>query len=208
MNFREYLKTVKKGNGEIIVESSQNKYFNVIETIFEKKHGIIPAKLSLLELKNLLEIVRQEKYDIKGNRMYSVALKHYIKYKENKEIDNIESLKEFNDSENILISGVEGRAKLRYVTTYERNPKLREEAIRIHGCICAACGFDFNKTYGELGKGYIHIHHKVPVSELEKPKEVNPKTDLVPLCANCHSMIHRKKKSTLSVEELQKFLAR
>ena len=203
MSFKNYLKTVRKKSGSPMAKSSQDKYFNVIEKIFEKKHGVIPTDMSLSKLKELLERVKKEQYDIKGNRMYSVALNHYVKYKEN----CIELSQDSNDTEeNELVSGVEGKPKLRYVATYERDPKLREEAIRIHGCICKVCGFDFSEAYGELGKGYIQIHHKIPISELEAPKEVIPKTDLVPLCSNCHSMIHRRKTNTLKVGELKELM--
>lgn len=203
MNFRDYLKTLKKSNGEIITSSTQDRYFGVIENTLEKKHNINVRNLGIIELEGFLEIVKKEKYN-KGN-MYSAALQHYITHIKLQEDKNF---KEINDSESTFVSCVEGKPKLKYITTYERNPRLRKEAIRIHGCVCAACGFDFNETYGELGEGYIHIHHRVPVSELEEPKEVNPKTDLVPLCANCHSMIHRRKSSTLRVEDLKKILTR
>ena len=33
--------------------------------------------------------------------------------------------------------------------------------------------------------------------------EMNPKTDMTVLCPNCHSMIHRKKSKTLTIEELK-----
>jgi len=107
-----------------------------------------------------------------------------------------------NDINYELESGIEGQVKSRYITTYERNPKLRRQAIAIHGCSCKACGFNFGDVYGEYAEGYIHIHHVQPVSELGGPKEVDPESDLVPLCANCHSVVHRKKGSTLSLSQL------
>ncbi|MFH4371218.1 HNH endonuclease [Vibrio alginolyticus] len=100
----------------------------------------------------------------------------------------------------------EGDLNKKYVTTYERNPKLRRQAIAIHGTSCAACGFDYGKVYGSVGEGYIHIHHKVPVSQFGTSKLVDPEKDLVPLCANCHAIVHRKKDHTLSVEELKQLL--
>ncbi len=112
-----------------------------------------------------------------------------------------------NDTEASLESGSEGRQTQRYVTVYERNPKLRAAAIAIHGLTCVVCGFNFGDVYGEYGKGYIHIHHLTPVSEFGQGTEVNPKSDLVPVCANCHSIIHRRKAQTLSIEEIQSFIA-
>ncbi|MGP4905368.1 HNH endonuclease [Psychrobacter faecalis] len=77
----------------------------------------------------------------------------------------------------------------------------------MHGNSCAACGFNFGNFYGEYAEGFIHIHHIVPVSELETPKEIDPETDLIPLCANCHSVVHRKKDKTLSIPEIKNLIA-
>jgi len=65
-----------------------------------------------------------------------------------------------------------------------------------------ACNFNFEKTYGEIGKGYIHVHHIKPISESGETI-VNPATDLVVLCANCHSIIHRQRSKTLTLVELK-----
>ncbi len=100
----------------------------------------------------------------------------------------------------------EGSKTKVYVTKYERNPKLRDLAIALHGTKCCACGFDFGATYGEYAEGFIHIHHCVPLHEVEEEIVVNPQTDLVPLCANCHAVIHRRKKQTLSVQDLKAML--
>jgi predicted HNH restriction endonuclease len=108
-----------------------------------------------------------------------------------------------NDTSNGLESETEGKAKSRFVTTYERNPKYRKQAIAIHGTSCVACGFNFGRIYGEYAIGFIHVHHVVPVSEFESPKKIDPETDLIPLCANCHSVVHRKKSETLSIKQLR-----
>lgn len=100
-------------------------------------------------------------------------------------------------------SRMEGSLSTYYGVRYERDPKLRLQAIAIHGMACKACGFDFEKAYGEYAKGYIHVHHTLPISEFDGPKSVNPETDLVTLCANCHAVIHRKRSATLSLDELK-----
>ena len=101
----------------------------------------------------------------------------------------------------------EGKKSKRYITMYERNPKYRKQAIAIHGNSCSACGFNFRDFYGEYAEGFIHIHHIVPVSEFEAPKTIDPETDLIPLCANCHSVVHRKRDKTLSITELKYLIA-
>lgn len=113
---------------------------------------------------------------------------------------------ELNDISNSLESGTEGTSKSRFVTTYERSEKYRKQAIAIHGDTCKACNFNFGKAYGDYAEGYIHVHHIHPVSELDTPQNINPEKDLVPLCANCHSVVHRKKSNTLSIEALKKLI--
>ena len=62
--------------------------------------------------------------------------------------------------------------------------------------------FDFEQTYGEIGKGFIHVHHLTPVSSIGKEYRLNPQTDLVPVCPNCHNMLHRKE-PPYTIAELQ-----
>jgi 5-methylcytosine-specific restriction enzyme A len=100
----------------------------------------------------------------------------------------------------------EGAAKIVSSTQYERDPQNRLEAIRIHGHQCVACGFDFGQAYGERGEGYIEIHHLVPLADVDEDHEVNPETDLAPVCSNCHRMIHRRRDDTLSIEKLRKLI--
>lgn len=106
----------------------------------------------------------------------------------------------------VITSGKEGKTVLRYVTKYERRPQNRAAAIKIHGCRCMACGFDFEKAYGNLGRGFIEVHHVVPLHSVKEEVVINPETDLVCLCANCHRMIHRKRGSIMTVDELKECL--
>jgi putative restriction endonuclease len=101
--------------------------------------------------------------------------------------------------------GVDGKKKYLYTSYYERNPKNREQALSIHGYSCMACNFNFEKMYGVHGKDFIHVHHVNPVSETGEV-EINPRTDLIVLCANCHSMIHRIRNKTLTLQELKAIL--
>lgn len=112
--------------------------------------------------------------------------------------DEIESVKVVN-------TGCEGHIIECYGRKYERDRKLRDEAIRLHGCICNICNFDFEKQYGEFGRGYIEVHHRVPLSK--GVQNVDPMKDLVCLCANCHRMIHRDRNKTKAPEEIKKLLS-
>jgi predicted HNH restriction endonuclease len=108
---------------------------------------------------------------------------------------------DFDDIKDIE-SKTEGGKKVIISLQAERDPALRSAAIQIHGLKCKACGFDFHKKYGVLGKGYIEVHHVIPLS-LKNSRKTNPATDLTVVCANCHRMIHRKKRTTLSITELK-----
>nr|WP_244996061.1 HNH endonuclease [Eubacterium callanderi] len=68
------------------------------------------------------------------------------------------------------------------------------------------CGFDFEEKYGEYGKDFIEVHHIKPLSNMKNEEVINPETDLVCVCPNCHRMIHRKRDSVLSIEELKKII--
>lgn len=102
--------------------------------------------------------------------------------------------------------GIEGRVKYYYGKRYERDSKNRMLAIKIHGLDCYACGFNFEKVYGERGKDFIEIHHMKPLSTLEEEVEIDPETDLIPLCANCHRMVHRRRDDVLDVETLKSMI--
>lgn len=78
------------------------------------------------------------------------------------------------------------------------------KCIEKYGCKCVVCGLEFEKMYGKIGRGFIHIHHKVPISSIGKTYKVNYDDDLVPVCPNCHSMLHHGENGeVLSVEKLR-----
>jgi putative restriction endonuclease len=60
------------------------------------------------------------------------------------------------------------------------------------------------KKYGEIGKNYIEGHHIIPVSDL-KNNEGTKVSDIVMLCSNCHSMIHRRR-PWLGINDLKSFI--
>ena len=84
----------------------------------------------------------------------------------------------------------EGAKKKVIVNSYERNKKARAECIAYHGDKCTVCGMSFLDVYGEHGRGFIHVHHIVELSDIARQYKVDPINDLVPICPNCHAMIH------------------
>ena len=90
---------------------------------------------------------------------------------------------------------------------YERNQKARKECVAKKGYHCLVCGRDFESTYGEIGRGFIHVHHLTPISSIGQEYELNVDTDLAPVCPNCHYMLHRKN-PPYTIEELKDILAK
>ena len=86
----------------------------------------------------------------------------------------------------------EGIKKMVLVNSYERNPIARKKCIEYYGTKCVVCGFNFEKAYGDIGKGFIHVHHLTKLSDIGQGYEVNPIKDLRPVCPNCHAMLHQK----------------
>lgn len=109
------------------------------------------------------------------------------------------------ETEESYVSYVEGVWSKVLVNRYERNSDAREKCILAHGTVCSACGFDFELKYGALGKGFIHIHHLVPIASCGGAYTVDPIIDLTPVCPNCHAMLH-KRNPPLSINELKNVL--
>lgn len=122
-------------------------------------------------------------------------------------IDAIMVSEEKEEPYETVIPQKEGKRKEYYVTKYERNPVNRKKAIEIHGTKCMICGFDFEAVYGEVGRNFIEVHHIKPLAEVGEEIEINPETDLVCICANCHRIIHRKKDKIYSVDEVKEMIS-
>lgn len=101
--------------------------------------------------------------------------------------------------------GSEGGVIMRLHRRYERDPKLVKKKIQAATAIgqlsCEVCSFDFSKAFGDLGAGYIEVHHLKPVHTLGK-KGRTKLEELALLCSNCHRMAHRKR-TPLTLEELR-----
>jgi 5-methylcytosine-specific restriction protein A len=101
----------------------------------------------------------------------------------------------------------EGATRQVTVNVYERNAKARAICVIRYGPNCSACGFNFGRTYGETGEGFIHVHHLKPLAEAGKGYKLNPIRDLRPVCPNCHAMLHQRKPA-YSIEELKTIIKR
>lgn len=96
----------------------------------------------------------------------------------------------------------EGRKIVTPSTRHERSRNNRLACLAANGYRCKVCGINFEEKYGAIGAGFMEVHHKNPVSTMEQEQYVNPVKDLVPLCPNCHAMVHRKD-PPFTVDELK-----
>lgn len=115
------------------------------------------------------------------------------------------------DYSNLIIE--EGFTKFSQVQTKSRSRKLvaiaKEHYSRNQKIYCSACNFNFENFYGEIGKGYIEIHHLIPIFVREDNFEqsiTEALSGVVPVCANCHRIIHRKNDQLLSIPSLQELI--
>lgn len=135
-------------------------------------------------------------YSVEGMGNGHWGLKNYI---QSEEIELTQEDDEFS----------EGKILLKKHLQRERNVKLIESAkkefLKKNGHLyCEVCGFDFEKTYGELGKNFIEAHHIKPVSTMQDGEKTKIE-DIIMVCSNCHSMIHRKK-PWLSIKDIGKII--
>jgi hypothetical protein len=87
----------------------------------------------------------------------------------------------------------------------ERSKGARDACVRVHGYACSVCTMNFQDRYGEMGRDFIHVHHILPMSGKTGEYEIDPIHDLVPVCPNCHAMLHRSPPH--SIAELRSIMA-
>lgn len=101
------------------------------------------------------------------------------------------------DEEPSVVASVhEGKPIMRLHQSRERAPEIvkqrKDQVLNETGKLeCEVCSMDFEKTYGQLGRGFAECHHKNPLSLRDKNEETSL-CDLAIVCSNCHRMLHRK----------------
>jgi len=113
-----------------------------------------------------------------------------------------------NDEMSEMDSVKEGQILYKLHKVRERDRKIveakKKNVLKEKGELkCEACGFDFEITYGQMGKGYIECHHLIPLSNFQVVKETKL-NDLALLCSNCHRIIHKD----LDIRTIIEFKAR
>lgn len=103
---------------------------------------------------------------------------------------------------------IEGAAVQVTSTAYERDPAARAACLRHYGAVCQICGFDAAKVYGAEFAGLIRVHHITPLAETAGAHAVDPIRDLIPVCPNCHMILHAKPGGVYTPAELRALMHR
>ena len=186
---KKYVSTITEYGTEYYLEQIKNDFGN---------EGLLSA---LQAVKKHSEYFAKRKEKGEGGIVYPAKILKKYSHLLEQEIEYADELKESSKSKYI-----EGAKKEVIVNAYERDSAARAKCLEIHGYLCSVCNFDFLKEYGEIGRKYIHVHHITDLSTVGKEYEVDPKNDLIPVCPNCHSMLHRDAKPARTVEELKSIM--
>lgn len=170
--------------------SGRNFYYTLESKVdFKIKRPVLDDKEYFILKNNLINIIKNsDLYNEENNETYN----------EIHENEDSEYVDKFD----------EGKSKTVTIKTKERNREMIKKAKQLfkekhsNQLFCEICGFDFKKVYGDIGEDFIECHHTIPVSTMNKDS-ITRIEDLVMVCSNCHSMIHRSKK-LISVDELKR----
>ena len=190
--YKQYLRNVRK-----LVEGTCYSYPTYLAAIVNHLKIDISATTitDINAVTDILDKLKQTKIDKNYWGNCQSALRAYLYFLQHKGSDSIT----FPDEE---INFIEGSCVEVKVNRYERDLTARAECIKIHQAICKVCDFNFYEKYGDIGKGFIHVHHIIPISQIGSSYKINPKNDLIPVCPNCHAMLHTRN-PPYSVQELR-----
>lgn len=96
------------------------------------------------------------------------------------------------DADGNVLGAEEGDPSSQVSIRYERNRYNRAICLKFYGFVCRGCGLIMEERYGPIAANIIHVHHLIPVSKMGSTYRLDPIRDLIPLCPNCHNVVHRE----------------
>lgn len=212
--FRKYLRTEESQKGNMLntlINAAENNLPALIKQHIRPDFDCIYDDIySIEELLTMSAKINSDEDILAGPYGYisSKAIEAYIRFyaqKHNINLDAVSLPEDPSDQQPAEDEEekqrLEGRMTEAKVLRRQRNRQARQQCLEASGYKCYICGFDFEKTYGEIGKGFLEVHHKRPISTYDEEHEI-PQSELVALCSNCHSMVHRRKEA-MDVDELK-----
>ena len=213
-------KSDKKGywnNGVFILYEIQNHKGNISVSLLVSSKELKDSKRLSMFLKSNMINFSEDVITIKtwhifttNNKLENLTkiLDHFF-FVELKEYE-VELTKWINNNEYVIcdldFEILEGAIKKISTDKYERNKEARRKCLEYHGTSCKICGFNFGKMYGSNLEGKIEVHHIKPLSEIREEYIVDPINDLIPVCPNCHMVLHSKKDGVYTPKDIIKFL--
>lgn len=185
----------------LLANPHNNNYYILKEDI------IVPSPSTAARLVHATDRSGLEDWKHLGMKLKELLKKDNINSLLNTVIRDLDSFSKENEDLNLILA--EGKKTSRFSTYYERDPKLRTAAIKIHGtkCMVPNCSFDFEKAYGKRGKDFIEVHHVKPLSIEKSEHLTDPRNDMVVVCSNCHRIIHREHNHVLSIDEVGELIS-
>lgn len=185
-----------------------DREFWIIPEEYEKAKEGRYVRLKLLEQvdTNLLGLEHLMEHGLKAAPQSPTRIGNELEAYIEDHFDDYYSVGYFADIE-ASQSYFEGHCKTVTVNKYERSSMARRKCIEYHGVDCIICGLNFKERYGDFAEDFIHVHHLKPLYTISKEYVVDYRNDLIPVCPNCHAMIHRLSNGeNMSVEELRSCL--
>lgn len=219
------LRLILKPRGEdleILTGRKDDKFSQIVRNLTAKERSFVKnGYISRESGRNKpLSIAPKGKQYLDNNKgMIDYLLLNNFKFEDlvdsldrvSKENENNNKIEIFNESIDTIH---EGNRVITESAVYQRSNKLREKAIQ-HYTVknrikCQACCFDFEDFYGDYGRRFIEIHHLKPIFQFSKDdleKTINKALEnVIPVCSNCHRMIHRRKEKPLTIDELKIYI--
>lgn len=192
--YENYLKNVRKvkdvtvkkytsglqKNIELINE--KNLWRNPINSIYE-----IGDMQSLIDIRDILinDVDFKEK-DERGNRMYSVALKNYIRFAEGNDF-----LNKAGCYKQIDIPVEASLVKEASIFTYNRSSIIKDQAIKVAGYMCECDNGHSTFTARRTQMQYMEGHHLIPMKmQKEFRYSLDSYANIVSVCPICHRLLH------------------
>ena len=214
--FRKYLRTKEGHKG------------NMLNTLINATEVSLPALITRY-VRPDFECIYDDIYSIEEMLLYAAKLKSdeilasqsgyiswkaidaYIRFYAQKHDIDLTAIKQpevktvdSTEAEDEEQERYEGRLTEAKVLRRQRNRAARQQCLKASGYMCYVCGFNFEKTYGDIGKNFLEVHHTKPLATYDDEHPI-PQSELVALCSNCHSMVHSKREE-LDVNELKEML--
>lgn len=157
------------------------------------------AKKYKHDFKSMFELSSSEAEGLMSNLEKDTSFIDYIKKSNNVHLSAFNKYRDFlakrqmqsttKRSKEAIEVAPEGEMYLCHYNEYQRNKEIRDVVAKRDNYTCCVCGMNFADFYGEDGLGFIEVHHLNPINEGSRETKLE---DLVSVCSNCHSMLHKK----------------